>query len=223
MTRKRWFITLAAIAVTLGVCRIASANMMSPYLYFYPGAISASIGFAFPASVLAAFLERPFLTAAGVKQRTLVFSMRANFLSTIAGILVIPIGFPVFYAIGPIWSVMAVGGSCFVEISYLRQFSRQSCTLGWAIAGNVVSSVVLITMPYIAVEIRDNHRHLARDIILQGEWIGWSALGVSVALFLASFAWRVKIAPTNPDTPASTRTDEDTENTQTDLETETNV
>jgi hypothetical protein len=223
MTRKHWFTTFAALAVTLGVCRIASANMVSPYVYFWPGFISFSIAFAFPASVLAAFIERPFLTAAGVKRRTLVFSMRANFLSTIAGILIVPIGYHVFFAIGPIWSVMAVGASCFIEISYLRGFSRQSCTLGWAVAGNIVSSVVLIAIPHLAVEIRDNYRHLARALAEQEAWLGWAALGVSIALFLASFAWRVKIAPTNPDIPASARPDEDAENTQIDLEPETDV
>lgn len=188
MIVNRWFTASAALAITLGVCRVAHANSLSPYVYFWPGIISITLVYAFPASLLAAFIERPFLTAAGIKRYPLVLSLRANFVSTIVGILLIPIGYPALYTIGPLWCLAAFGISCIVEISYFRRFSHQSFTSGWAVGGNAVSSAVLMTLPPIAITITHDYYRLAWSLEPHQTWMTLSALGVSVALFLASFA-----------------------------------
>jgi hypothetical protein len=83
MNRRCWLIPLATTCVVLGLCTVAKANGISPYVYFWPGFITITIVFAFPASVLAAFIERPFYSAAGLQRRPLPLSLRANFLSTL--------------------------------------------------------------------------------------------------------------------------------------------
>jgi hypothetical protein len=177
------------LAMTLGVCRVARADSLSPYVWFWPGVVSITLVYAFPASLLAAMIERPFLTAAGLKRNTLVFSLRANLLSTIAGIMLIPIGYPAFYAIGPFWCLAAFGVSCVVEIVYLRRFSHQRFTRGFIIAGNAVSSAVLMMIPTIAVAIKQGHPRLAWSLEPHQTWMTGSALAASVGVFLASFAW----------------------------------
>ena len=227
MIARRWFITFAGLAATLGVCRVAHANSLSPYVYFWPGIISITLVYAFPASLLAAFLERPFLTNAGINHRPLVLSLRANFLSTIAGILLIPIGYPALYTIGPLWCIVAFGVSCAVEIFYLRRYSHQSFTWGWAVGGNAISSAVLMILPPIAIAIRQNNYQLAWSLERHQVWLAWSSLGVSVALFLASFAWSIvaktETVSTDSDIPASTCTKVEAERLPIEMETETAV
>lgn len=227
MISKRWFTTFATLALTLGVCRVAHANSLSPYVYFWPGIVSITLVYAFPASLLAAFIERPFLTAAGIKRRPLVLSLRANFVSTIVGILLIPIGYPALYTVGPLWCLAAFGVSCSVELFYLRRYSHQSFTSGWAVAGNCVSSAVLMLLPPIAIAIRQNNFQLAWSLEPHQTWMAWSSLGVSVALFLASFALPVvtktAAVSTESDTLASTSSEVEAERESIKMETETAV
>ena len=196
-------------------------------LTFWPGIISITLVYAFPASLLAAFIERPFLTAAGIKCRPLVLSLRVNFVSTIAGILLIPIGYPALYTIGPLWCLVAFGVSCVVEIFCLRRFSHQSFTWGWAVAGNAVSSAVLMILPPIAIAIRQNNNQLAWSLEPHETWMGLSSLGVSLALFLASFAFPVaaknEAVSTNSDTRTSTSGDVESDGEPIEMETETAI
>ncbi len=224
MIAKRWSTASAALAITLGVSRVAHANGISPYVYFWPGIISITLVYAFPASLLAAFIERPFLTAAGIKRRPLVLSLRANFVSTIVGILLIPIGYPALYTIGPLWCLAAFGVSCLVEVFYLRRFSRQSFTWGWAVVGNTVSGAVLMILPPTAIAIRQNNYQLASSLEPHEGWMALSSLGVSVALFLASFV--IPVAAKNEaadDTRTSTPGERKSEGEPMDMETETAV
>lgn len=227
MIVKRWFTASAALAITLGVCRVAHANSLSPYVYFWPGIISITLVYAFPASLLAAFIERPFLTAAGIKRRPLVLSLRANFVSTIVGILLIPIGYPALYTIGPLWCLAAFGVSCLVEIAYLRRFSHQSFTWGWAVGGNAVSSAVLMILPPVAIAIRQNYYQLAWSLEPHQTWMALSALGVSVALFLASFAMPMsancETVSSDSDVPESASSEMEPEGELVQMETETAV
>ncbi|MBW3540082.1 MAG: hypothetical protein KY476_07425 [Planctomycetes bacterium] len=227
MIARHSLIALSAFAITLCVCRVAHANSLSPYVYFWPGIVSITLVYAFPASLLAAFLERPFLTAAGIKRRPLVLSLRANFLSTIAGILLIPIGDPALYTIGPLWCIVAFGVSCAVEIFYLRRFSHQSFTWGRVAGGNAVSSAVLMILPPIAIAIRQSNYRLAWSLEPHQAWLAWSSLAVSVALFLASFAWpsvaKSETAPIDSDIPGSTATELEADSVPSEMETETTV
>ena len=227
MIAKRWFTNFAALAITLGVCRVAHANSLSAYAYFWPGVVSITVVFAFPTSLLAAFIERPFLTAAGITRRPLVLSLRANFLSTIVGILLIPIGYPALYTIGPLWSMIAIWISCVVEISYLRRFSHQSFSLDWAVLGNLASSAVLMILPPIVMAIEEHNHRLAWIVEPHREWLTMSLLAVSVAVFLASFVWpglsKADGRSSDSDTPASTPAEVGAGSEPTDTDPETAV
>ena len=192
MTLRRWFTAFVTAGATLGMCRIAYANSISPYVWFWPGVVSITLIYAFPASLLAAFVERPFLTAGGIKHRPLVLSLRANFLSTLVGLLLIPIGWPALYTIGPLWCVVAFGVSCAVEVFYLRRFSHQAFRWGWAVGANVVSSIILIMLPPVALTIKQNYYRLAWSLEPHEMWLTWSSLAVSITAFVASFALPVR-------------------------------
>jgi hypothetical protein len=186
------FRAIVFLAAILGVCGVARADSISPYVFFWPGVISIMLVYAFPASVLAAFLERPFLTAAGINHRALILSLRANFLSAVVGILLIPVGFFAIFAfqIGLLWCLFSFAVSCTVEIAYLRRFPDR-LAWGWVIAGNAFSSVVLMLLPPIAMVIKQNYYRLAWSLEPHETWLKWASLASSLALFLISFAWRV--------------------------------
>lgn len=196
----------------------AHANSLSPYVYFWPGVVSITLVYAFPASLLASFLERPFLTAAGIRHRPLVLSLRANFLSTVVGILLVPIGYPALYMLGPLWCVIAFFVSCLVEFRYLRSKVEQAIAWGWVVGGNAVSSVVLMVLPPIAILIKQNHEQWARTLEPHEGWLHATSALVSVAAFLISFAWPMAgqsdtiAGPESVDEPLepiAPRTDED--------------
>ena len=201
---RRVLIGCSALAITLGVCRTACANSLSPYVYFWPGVIYIMLPYAFPASVLAAFLERPFLTAAGLEYRALVLSLRANFVSTIVGILLVPVGYPLLEMTGPLWCLVAFCISCFVEIFYLRRFSHQQLTRGWVVIGNAISSVVLMILPPVALAIKQVHPELAWRIEPHEETLMWTTLGISLVVFIGSFMFPVVGQAVNNTVPVST-------------------
>ncbi len=188
MNFKRCLSTIGAVTMMFGFYRVAHANSISPYVYFWPGIISIAVMYAFPASLLAAFIERPFLTYAGIRRRPLVLSLRANFVSTIVGIVLIPIGYPALYVLGPVWCLAAFCISCFVEISYHRRFSHQSFTWSWAIGGNAASSLTLMLLPVVAIAIAHNQYALASSLEPHQTWLILTSLGTSVIVFLVSFA-----------------------------------
>ena len=183
MTRKHsqtaWFFLLAV----LGLCDIAQANSISPYVYFWPGVISITVIYAFPASVLAALLERPFLTIAGIKNRTLVWSLRANFYSTLVGLLLIPLGSQALYTIGVLWCVIAFGVSCLTEVTYLRLRAHQQFAWRWVVGGNAVSSLVLMVVPPFVLWIKQHNQHLVELVGQHQTWFGGLACVLSVLVF----------------------------------------
>ncbi|HID21689.1 MAG TPA: hypothetical protein EYP14_04735, partial [Planctomycetaceae bacterium] len=131
----RWWTVFGTAGLVLSVPCVAYANSISPYVWFWPGIVSIALPYALPASLLAALIERPFLTAGGIGGRALLVSLRANFLSALVGLLLIPVGWPALYAIGPLWCAIAFAVSCGVELFYIRRFVGPF-SLGWIIAAN---------------------------------------------------------------------------------------
>ncbi|MHB1037468.1 MAG: hypothetical protein ACYC35_18825 [Pirellulales bacterium] len=185
------FTAIMFVVVAFGVCGVAHANSIAPYVWFWPGIVSITLVYAFPASVLAAFLERPFLTAAGLNRRALVLSLRANFVSAVVGILLVPVGYPALYAIGPLWCLAAFGVSCAVELAYLRRFFPR-LAWGWVVGGNAVSSIVLMALPPITLAIKEHYARLAWSLEPHETWLNCVCLVGSLALFLTSFACPVR-------------------------------
>jgi hypothetical protein len=97
-----------------------------------------------------------------------------------------------------IWPITAFGISCAVEISYLRSVSEQSVKSGWVIAGNAVSSGVLMVLPPLAIAIRQRHLELALALEPHEAWLCWTSFAVSVVLFVGSFTLPIGAAPDSP-------------------------
>jgi hypothetical protein len=190
MARPFWTIPAAGVLLALGLPGVARADSLSPYVWFWPGIVSLGLLYAFTASLLAAFLERPFVTAAGIPRRALVLSLRANCLSAMVGILLLPIGAPALESIGPLWCVVAFVISCVVEVVYLRRFKRD-LAVRWIVLGNVVSSGVLMTLPPLTFILKTTDYHvarLARFLEPHEFWLGCTTTLASLAILLASFA-----------------------------------
>src|SRR6266511_900444 len=129
------------------------ANSIAPTAYFWPGLLPLSVGLALPASVLAAFLERPSVTRAGVREHSLRYSLQANFISLVIGYVTLPVGIYAIYTIGPLWSLIAVGISVVTEGWYYQWASKNAgLRWGWVVWGNLFSSVLLLLIPYLTLE-----------------------------------------------------------------------
>jgi hypothetical protein len=118
-------------------------------------------------------------------RHSLVLSFRANFLSTIVGLLLIPVGYPALYAIGPLWCVVAFGASCVVEIAYLRH-AWKGVSWRWIVGGNAASSILLMAIPPVAMVIKERYPFLASSLEPYETSLIACALSISVVLFLAS-------------------------------------
>ena len=188
MTGRLWLVASAGMVLVLSLAGNAWANSLSPYVWFWPGIITVGLGYAFPASLLAAFLERPFVTLAGIRQHSLVVSLRANFLSTLVGILLTPIGYPALYVIGPLWCLVAFAISCVIETCYLRRF-RAELRVGWIVAGNAVSSGFLMAIPPIAFELGTHHYSLVLFLKPHQIWLEGTTSLASLVFFVMSFVF----------------------------------
>ena len=190
MKPARWLTACATVAVVMGVCRVANANSISPYVWFWPGVVSIYLPYAFPASLLAAFVERPFLTAGGIDRRASGGLPASQLPDAVIGLLLFPIGEPALYVIGPLWCLMAFGISCVIEIVYVRRFS-EGFRWGWAVGGNAASSFLLMIIPPFTFALKQSYPELAWSLEPYEMSMMWWSLGLSVAVFLLSFAWPV--------------------------------
>ena len=66
MGRQRNTPLLLAVILLLALASPALANTIAPTAYFWPGVLPLMWSMALPASVLAAVLESPFVSRAGV-------------------------------------------------------------------------------------------------------------------------------------------------------------
>ncbi|HZN02037.1 MAG TPA: hypothetical protein VFD06_00470 [Candidatus Polarisedimenticolia bacterium] len=131
------------------------ANTISPTLVTIPGFGLLALHVALTLSVLAALIERPFVTRAGVSRFALCASLQANFITTLVGLLCTPIAFFVlaFPALLLVWWPLAVWLSYRVECWWYRR-SDPAVTLNrlpvlWGnLASNLVFFVLLAVTPH---------------------------------------------------------------------------
>jgi hypothetical protein len=186
MNHRNTCATLLLGIITFGLCSTANANSTSPLVYYYPGAAIMPL-YAFTASLLAAFIERPFLTAAGVRYRALTYSLRANFFSTLVGILISPVGLIALYVVGPLAFILTFLVSSCVKIFYLRRHSHQRFDRSWVVGGNALSSAMLVFIPAISSAIELHWHRLTVFINAHLGLLTWALFLGSLAVFVASF------------------------------------
>lgn len=184
----RLALSLAPLAI-LAKPRLAFANSIAPTAYFWPGVLPLTLGLAVPASILAAVLERPFVTAAGVREGALWHSLRANAISLLVGYLSLPLGVPALYIVGPLWSIVAVTLSILSEGWYLQGRSDRPFRWQPLIWGNLFSSFVLLLLPYAAIEIKHAKPELVWQLDPYQGWLWWGSVGGGIVVFVATFVF----------------------------------
>jgi hypothetical protein len=189
MRAGRWSPMLFAVFVLLAAAQTAFGNAIAPTVYFFPGVIPFMFGMAVPASVLAAFLERPFVTWAGVREHTLWYSLQANLVSLLIGYVTLPVGMTAIYTIGPLWSLIAVAMSVVSERCYYQWRAREDSKVRWwpIVLANVFSSFVLLVLPSIGLMIKEGFPHLELELAPYQHVLLWGSVGGGAVLFAASF------------------------------------
>lgn len=129
---------------------IVWANSLAPFVWLWPGIIVFTGWASIVATVLAAVIERPFVSAAGLKSHPLAYSLQANAISLLGGVLAaLIINDVVFSPLALLVPFAAVTCSIVVESAYLKiQAQRQNVAFrkGPIILGNLCSSFVLIAV-----------------------------------------------------------------------------
>jgi hypothetical protein len=176
---------LVAVVVLLSA-RTALANGMSPIAGFWPGFFLLSPLFGIPATLLAAFIERPLLTAAGVRRYALVQSIRANLLSWLVGAVIVFVLFTTdSYAAMDIYILCSVPLSIWIEGTYLRRAAtRRGDTADWGmiIVANIASGAALFMIGTIALNMGEND-----------PLVGWRLKPYEIPLSLAGGALSLAI------------------------------
>jgi hypothetical protein len=138
---------------------------------------------------LAAVIERPFVTRAGVTKHALWYSLQANFLSLLIGYATIPCAAHAIFDTGPLWSLFAITASIVSEGVYYQQrwVPGEELKWGWVAVGNIVSSVVLLLLPPIALAVKSGQPDLERLLDPYQDRLFWGSVAGSVFVFLISF------------------------------------
>jgi hypothetical protein len=183
---------LLAIVVLLALADSAFANTIAPSAGFFPGFLPLALWMALPASVLAAFLERPFVARYGVAHDCLWYSLQANLVSLAVGYLTMPFALIAVYSIPPLWSVVAVSISIYCEGIYYQIFAPRrpgQWKRRWIVWGNIWSSLALLSIPVIAEALKKARPSLVWYVEPHHDTLLWGSVAASIVLFVA--AWVV--------------------------------
>lgn len=149
--RLRLFVRSVVVLVLTFACTTpALANSLASWVWVWPGVVSIEPFFGLLPTVLVSFIERPFVSRAGVIKRPLLRSIRANLLSLLAGMVVAPAVWSIRSMQGLVlFAVVAVAITMVVEIAYLSFALRNESgqlLWRWIIVGNIVSNLVLVAI-----------------------------------------------------------------------------
>ncbi len=183
----RWLLVPAIILIPAAP---AFANSLASWVWVWPGVVSLDPFLGLLPTLLVSFVERPFVCRAGVVQRPLIRSIRANVLSLIGGI-------PVSMFV---WNVRSEGGlfllagvavtvSIVIEGVYYRSFLRKECRelcWLWIVFGNVISSVLLVSIALGVRTLEDLHPQLGCALLPY--YGGLQLIGVGLCITTAVVA-----------------------------------
>jgi len=218
MTMRTAMRCTAGAGFLLGFANLALANGSAPLIPLLPEHLFGAaldiwplaVLIALPASVLAAFIERPFITRAGVARCTLWYSLQANLLSMLFGyLLLVPVALitaglvPFFYLL---WMLFAVLFTIAIESFYLNKVAAppgRKLTTGPIAWGNLLSCLTILLVQFVVEALRYECPFLVRLLLPYRELLLWLGAAGSVVIFLVSFLLpgRRALAPA-PATPA---------------------
>jgi hypothetical protein len=128
------------------------ANTITADIGLIPGFGIIGPLFGLPLSIMAAIIERPFLTAAGMVRYTVWYSIRANVLSLLIGYPLVLVAAALANAsegLLVLWPFIAVAISTNIERAYLStKIERGNAKLPWGsvLAANAVSALVCLLL-----------------------------------------------------------------------------
>ena len=185
-------------------------NVIGAEVGMIPGFAFVGPLFGLPVSVLAAFIERPFVSRAGVGREAIWRSLQANLVSLVVGYVLVFLLLPLAMSFGPaamLAPVAAIAASSFIEFKYLQHQTPLRVD-GWFLiaAGNVASGIVCVFIMMFARHCSDFHLY---EVMRLNQQINPGLLQTvvavgCVALFLYSFhaTWMVDTAvPRDAETP----------------------
>ena len=162
------------------------ANAIAPVVWFWLGILPLAGLLALPASVLAAVVERPFVSRAGVSRHALWYSLQANFVSLLIGHAT----FWVLFVLFLLWPPLAILLSTFSERAHYARFAASRAgplRWWWIFWGNLLSSLLLAVIPLVALALKARRPAPAWLVEpYQGLLLGVS-VGGSLTVFLISF------------------------------------
>ena len=174
------------------------ANTITADMGLIPGLAIAGPAMGLPLSILASFLERPFISLAGVQHHAIWYSIQANTISLLVGYVgVFAAAFigealprwapsePVF----TVWPFVAVAVSILVERTYLSiRTSEFHPKWRWIIVGNVLSAGACIGLLMLVTYLREAQPGLQFLLMPYRTTLLVFAAAGSVALIAAAFA-----------------------------------
>ena len=178
------------------------ANTITADMGLIPGFAFVGPALGLPLSVLAAFLECPFVSLSGVKQGAIWYSLQANFVSLLVGYVGLFAAGLVFGAFGGyrseealflVWPFIAVAVSIAVEQAYLARRQRAyRPQWGWTALGNVLSASACVLVLVLVGGLRAKFPQWGRTLAPYHDALQLLAGFGSAALFLIAFFIRAK-------------------------------
>jgi hypothetical protein len=189
----------------------------NPYIAWGTEISVISLPYSMLATLLSAFIERPFVRSAGFRQNALLFSIRANVWSWLVGTTLAY----AFLLSGPIHQLffvalhlLAVPLSIAVEAVFLNAVSkRNEFSLSWRplVWGNIVSGIVCQTQVAVGQAwgnyLQDRSAEVITWLRAYRELTSFGVLFFCLAIFILVFFDPAVEPKKNPDVPAHRPTD----------------
>ena len=173
---------------------ITLANTITADMGLIPGLAFVGPAMGLPLSVMAAFIERPFYSLAGIRHKTIWYSLQANLVSLAVGFFATFIAAALtdamreYDALFEVWPFLAVCVSIIVERIYLQRRNRSTrVAWSWTAAGNILSAAICVGLLFLIAEMRPALPQLRRTLAPFNAGLQGFALIASGGLFLLSF------------------------------------
>lgn len=164
----------------------------------------------FGVPVLAAVIERPFFSAAGLSRNVIWYSIRANCVSFLIGGLVggcfVPM-WPIYGGLGfVLWLLIVIPAVSLIETWCVGSVERHTPTVKsrWILTGNVVSTMVCFAACICPKLLETPHRRVALQPYAgpAGLILAWSSIATIVAAFVIPWV-RNRLDGTDAEKPAT--------------------
>jgi hypothetical protein len=192
MTRQTILRGVLVLLLLLIPASLAFGNSGSPALFF-PGLVAFSPLLGLPATLVAAVLERPFVSRAGIQTHALTRSIRANVLSWLVGLFFVFLlgSNQVAVMLAILYFILAIPISILIEGGYYWAILKRrggGLRWRWVIAANVISSVCLVALDFVPSILQEKYPRLEFVVEPNRPTLYWILAIISVAL--VAFALR---------------------------------